>query len=117
MFHDMPAVDIFMDDTIIFGYADFDAHLIDVAEVLKCLLDAGMQVNPDKCYWFQVAVTYLGFYITREGIKPQQEKIQGILNMKHAKGRSPICRNGKFLPRFLSQTCQNPCTSHRFMWT
>jgi len=92
MFHDMPAVDIFMDDTILFGYADFDAHLIDVAEVLKHLLDAGMQVNPDKCYWFQIAVTYLGFYITREGIKPQQEKIQGILNMKQPKTQKDVRR-------------------------
>jgi hypothetical protein len=92
MFHDMSVVDIFMDDTIIFGYADFDAHLIDVAEVLKRFLDAGMQVNPDKCYWFQVAVTYLGFYITREGIKPQQEKIQGILNMKQPKTQKDVRR-------------------------
>jgi predicted CoA-binding protein len=41
-----------------------------------------MQVNPDKCKWFQTAVTYLGFLITREGIKPQPDKIQGILNMQ-----------------------------------
>jgi hypothetical protein len=41
-----------------------------------------MQVNPEKCKWFQSAVTYLGFLITREGIKPQPKKIQGILNMQ-----------------------------------
>jgi hypothetical protein len=40
-----------------------------------------MQVNPDKCMWFQKEVTYLGFIITRDGIKPQPEKIQGIFNM------------------------------------
>jgi hypothetical protein len=51
-------------------------------EVLKHLQQAGMQVNPEKCKWFQSAVTYLGFLITREGIKPQPKKIQGILNMQ-----------------------------------
>jgi hypothetical protein len=82
MFYNMNTIDIFMDDTIIFAYATFQLHLADVAEILKRLLEAGMQVNPDKCYFFQTSVAYLGFYITREGIKPQQEKIQGILNMK-----------------------------------
>jgi hypothetical protein len=41
-----------------------------------------MQVNIDKCKWFQDSVTYLGFIITRTGIHPQPEKIQGILHIK-----------------------------------
>jgi hypothetical protein len=41
-----------------------------------------MWVNPDKCLWFQPAVTYLGFLITCDGIKPHPDKIQAILNMK-----------------------------------
>ncbi len=85
LFFDMPVVVIYVDDTIIFGYADFNSHLVDVTEVLCRLEAAGMQVNPDKCLWFQPAVTYLGFVITRDGIKPQQEKIQGILNMTRTK--------------------------------
>jgi len=48
LFFDMPVVVIFMDDTIVFGYADFGAHLIDVTEVLRRLQQVGMQVNPDK---------------------------------------------------------------------
>jgi len=55
MFHNMNTIDIFMDDTIIFGYATFQLHLADVAEILKRLLEAGMQVNPDKCYFFQTS--------------------------------------------------------------
>jgi hypothetical protein len=77
LFHDMSTLDIFMDDTIVFGFADFSAHLIDVVEVLWHLLAAGMQVNPNKCYWFQTAVTYLGFYITREGISLSRKKFRG----------------------------------------
>jgi hypothetical protein len=82
LFFDMPVVVIFRDDTIVFGYANFEVHLIDVTEVLRCLQQAGVQVNPDKCKWFQPAVTHLGFLITGEGIKPQPDKIQGILNMQ-----------------------------------
>jgi hypothetical protein len=82
IFFDMPVVVIYMDDTIVFGYADLGSHLVDVTEVLRRLQAAGFQVNPDKCLWFQPAVTYLGFLITRDGIKPQPDKIQGIINMQ-----------------------------------
>jgi hypothetical protein len=33
LFFDMPIVVIHMDDTIIFGYADFNSHLVDVTEL------------------------------------------------------------------------------------
>jgi hypothetical protein len=42
-----------------------------------------MQVNTEKCKWFQTSVTYLGFLITRDEIKPKLENVQGILNMQH----------------------------------
>jgi hypothetical protein len=82
LFFYMPVVVVYMDDTIVFGYANFGTHLIDVTEVLRRLQAAGMQVNPDKCLWFQPEVMYFGFLITGKGIKPQPDKIQGILNMK-----------------------------------
>jgi hypothetical protein len=60
LFHDMPVIVVYMDDIIIFGYTNFADHLKDVAEVLKCLFESGMQVNPDKCLWFANSVNYLG---------------------------------------------------------
>jgi len=92
LFSNMPVVVIYMDDTIIFGYADFNSHLVDVTEVLHRLEAAGMQVNPNKCLWFQPAVLYLGFAITHDGIKHQQEKIHGILNMTSPKMQKDVRR-------------------------
>jgi hypothetical protein len=89
---DTPIVAIHMDNTIIFGYADFNSHLVDVTEVLHRLEAAGMQVNPNKCLWFQPAVLYLGFAITHDGIKHQQEKIHGILNMTSPKMQKDVRR-------------------------
>jgi hypothetical protein len=74
LYSDMNNVDTFLDDTMILGYDTFDNHLKDVIEVLKRLLAAGMQVNISKCKWFHHSVTYLGFVITRTGIRPQPEK-------------------------------------------
>jgi hypothetical protein len=92
IFFDMPVVVIYMDDTIVFGCADLGSHQADVTEVLRRLQAAGMQVNPDKCLWFQPAVTYLGFLITRDGIKPQPDKIQGIINMQRPKTQKDVHR-------------------------
>jgi hypothetical protein len=50
-----------------------------------------MQVNQGKCLRFQTSVTCLGFQITREGIQPQSNKIQGILNMKRPTNQKKVC--------------------------
>jgi len=92
LFHDLSTTDSFMDDIIVLGYGTFQMHLADVIEVLTRLRSVGMQVNPDKCMWFHTEVTYLGFIITRDGIKPQPEKIQGILNMTPPKTQKDVRR-------------------------
>ncbi len=55
LFFDMPIAVVYMDEIIVFGYLDFGMHLIYVTEAST--------------------VMYLGFLITREGIKPQPEKV------------------------------------------
>ena len=42
--------------------------------------------------WFAPSVNYLGFTITREGIRPQTTKVQGILNMAPPKNQKDIRR-------------------------
>jgi hypothetical protein len=55
-------------------------------------MDAGFQVNPSKCCWFASKVHYLGFEISREGIQPQKDKIQGILNMSEPRNQKDVRR-------------------------
>jgi hypothetical protein len=100
LFFDMPVGVVYMDDIIVFGYLDFGTHLVDVTEVIKCLSDAGMQVNPEKCCWFSSSVTYLGSLITRKGIKPQPEKNPRHTKhatTKNAEGSPMLCQNDKLL--------------------
>ena len=73
---ELPYVIVFLDDILIIGNTTFDEHLEQVFTVLKRLLEAGMQVNPLKSFWFQETVDYLGYRISREGIKPQERKIE-----------------------------------------
>ena len=54
-------------------------HLEKLREVLRRLLDAGLNVNVAKSFFCTHEIEYLGYILTRGGIKPQQKKVQAIL--------------------------------------
>ncbi len=47
--------------------------------VLTRLRDAGLKVNGSKSLFCAHEIEYLGYLLTREGIKPQPKKVQAIL--------------------------------------
>jgi hypothetical protein len=47
--------------------------------VLTRLRDAGLKVNAAKSLFCAHEIEYLGYILTREGIKPQPKKVQAIL--------------------------------------
>jgi len=47
--------------------------------VLARLRDAGLKVNAAKSFFCTHEIEYLGYILTREGIKPQNKKVQAIL--------------------------------------
>ena len=49
--------------------------------MLKQLKDAKLRVNAPKCGFVLHTIEYLGYLLTREGIKPQPEKVSAILAM------------------------------------
>ena len=57
-------------------------HLDKLEEVLKRLRDAGLKVNAAKSFFCTHEIEYLGYMLTRGGIKPQIKKVQAILAIK-----------------------------------
>ena len=47
--------------------------------MLARLRDAGLKVNAAKSFFCTHEKEYLGYILTREGIKPQNKKVQAIL--------------------------------------
>ena len=45
------------------------------------LRDAGLKDNAPKCSFGLNEIPYLGYVITREGIKPDPKKVQGIMDI------------------------------------
>jgi len=68
---------VYVDDVIIFSQT-MESHVNDINTVLKTLCDAGMRVSVEKSMFFKENVEYLGFIVSRGGIKTSPEKVKAI---------------------------------------
>ena len=57
-------------------------HLRKIEEVIKRLREAGLKVNATKSFFCTREIKYLGYMLSRGGIKPQIKKVQAILVLK-----------------------------------
>jgi hypothetical protein len=64
-----------MDDLLIIMRETLDEHLQRMETVLTRLRDAGLKVNVVKSLFCAHEIEYLGYILTREGIKPQPKKV------------------------------------------
>lgn len=82
-----------MDDLIIIS-ENFKQHLRLVEKVLKRLQEVGLKVNREKCEFAYSSVTYLGYLLDKDGLRPDPERVKPVLNM-------PSSKNVKELRRIL----------------
>jgi len=69
----------YIDDLLIITRGALDHHIEKIEIVLARLRDAGLKVNAAKLFFCTHEIEYLGYILTREGIKPQNKKEQAIL--------------------------------------
>jgi hypothetical protein len=67
----------YIDDLLVITRGTLEEHLEKLREVLRRLREAGLNVN--AAIFLYPRVEYLGYILTREGIKPQPKKVQAIL--------------------------------------
>ena len=72
----------YIDDLLIITKGTFDDHLSKLQVVLGRLQNAGLRINATKSSFALHEIEYLGYILTRDGIKPQPEKVQAILALK-----------------------------------
>jgi hypothetical protein len=56
----------------------YDEHVRDVRKVLQALADAKMKIKPEKTEFHKSEVKFLGYIISREGLKIDQKKIEAV---------------------------------------
>lgn len=71
----------YLDDVIILGQS-FCQHLDALREVLRRFKRHGLKLKPRKCTLFQTEVTFLGKWISREGVALNPEYIKAIGDWK-----------------------------------
>ena len=72
----------YLDDLLIISCDTFIDHLNKLESVLTRLEEAKLRCNAPKCAFAVPEVEYLGYVLSREGIKPQPEKVSAILALK-----------------------------------
>ena len=75
----------YLDDLLCLTSGTFDDHLEKLEQILIRLRDAGLRINAEKSTFCKDKIEYLGYWITRSGIKPLEKKVQAILNLEPPK--------------------------------
>ena len=69
----------YLDDLLILTKGDWNDHLKRLRIVLQRLATAGLKINATKSFFGRQETEYLGFWITRKGVKPMPNKIDAML--------------------------------------
>ena len=80
----------YIDDLLIISNGSFEDHLKKVEVVLQRLQDAGLKVNASKSFFAQTELEYLGYWISRDGIRPVTKKVEAINNLARPKTRREL---------------------------
>ena len=76
---DLEFVRTYLDDLLTITKSNLSDHLDKIRKVLTRLREAGLKVNAEKSKFCAHETDYLGYILTRDGIKPQSKKIEAIL--------------------------------------
>ena len=68
---------IYLDDIIVFSCMP-EEHLVQLRVVLEWFLEHGLKLKPSKCSFFQGKIGYLGHKVSRDGMLPRTNNLQGI---------------------------------------
>jgi hypothetical protein len=78
-----PYLDVFctayIDDILIYS-ENLEDHKKHVRTVLTALQGAGLQLDIDKCEFYQTEVSYLGLIVSVDGVKMDPRKVEAIVN-------------------------------------
>jgi hypothetical protein len=72
-------VQAYLDGLLCISRSSLEDHLKKLEEVLRRLCDTDLKVNSGKFTFCALEIEYLGYILTRDGIKPQSNKVQAIL--------------------------------------
>lgn len=82
-------VNVFMDDLCVFSKTE-EEHVEHVTMVLDRLIAAGLKINPRKCKFARDRCEFLGFVVSREGVRPDPGKVSAITQFPRPKSLTQL---------------------------
>lgn len=70
---------VYLDDIIIFS-SSLEEHAQKLQKVFDRLRETNLKVTLDKCEFIRKEVLYLGHTVTKNGLKPNDDKVKAVLN-------------------------------------
>lgn len=71
---------VYMDDILIFS-SSIEEHTKNIRTIFSVLRRANLKIQVDKCNFMKKETDYLGYVLTENGVQPNPDKIQKILNL------------------------------------
>lgn len=68
---------VYMDDILIFS-TSLTEHMINLTKIFERLRKYNLKIQVDKCEFLKRETKFLGHVITKDGLKPNEEKIKAI---------------------------------------
>jgi hypothetical protein len=68
---------VYLDDILVY-LKTYDDHVRDVRKVLQALADTKMKIKPEKTEFYKTEVKFLGYIVSREGLKMDKKKIEAV---------------------------------------
>lgn len=91
MFSDIPRVDNWVDDILIWGRNQTE-HDEALNAALRRANDRNLTLKRKKCEFAQTEIKYIGHIIGKDGIKPDPDKIAAIQNMPSPQSKADLQR-------------------------
>ena len=98
---DLEYVRAYLDDLLVITKkADWNDHLLKLEEVFRRLRKADLKVHLRKFFFGKTELEYLGFIITRTGIKPLPQKVEAIQALSAPTNKQIIKMLGRIQPAY-----------------
>ena len=82
LYHGLEFIRAYIDDLLISIKRDWTDHVHKLELTINKLKEKGLKYNIEKSFLGQTEMEYLGFWVTRNGKKTINKKIEAITNMK-----------------------------------
>ena len=92
LMYDLEYVRAYIDDLLVISTSTFKDHLEKLEAVFERLQKSGLKVNASKSTFCAHELEYLGFWISREGIRPLNKKVEAITNMGRPRSKRELRR-------------------------